>query len=56
MTPICAVLKVFGIYEDEPVSGSFWSSVGRELGKKGEEYKYRYVHNFMIQIAFLYQV
>ncbi|KAJ7294056.1 P-loop containing nucleoside triphosphate hydrolase protein [Mycena rebaudengoi] len=40
-TPIYET-KVFGVYDDEPVSGSFWSSVGRELRKKGEEYKYRH--------------
>ncbi|KAJ7843035.1 hypothetical protein B0H13DRAFT_2364932 [Mycena leptocephala] len=35
-------LKVFGIYEKAQLSrGSFWDSMGRELGKKGEEYKER---------------
>lgn len=35
-------LKVFGIYENEQLSrGSFWASLSRELGKKGEEYKDR---------------
>ncbi|KAJ6578043.1 hypothetical protein B0H19DRAFT_574136 [Mycena capillaripes] len=35
-------LKVFGIYEKAQLSGgSFWNSMGRELGKKGEEYKER---------------
>ncbi|KAJ7805519.1 P-loop containing nucleoside triphosphate hydrolase protein, partial [Mycena olivaceomarginata] len=41
-TELQAALKVFGIYEKAQLSrGSFWDSMGRELGKKGEEYKER---------------
>ncbi|KAJ7801958.1 hypothetical protein B0H14DRAFT_3782099 [Mycena olivaceomarginata] len=41
-TELQAALKVFGIYEKAQLShGSFWDSMGRELGKKGEEYKKR---------------
>jgi LmbE family N-acetylglucosaminyl deacetylase len=43
-TELQAALKVFGIYEKAQLSrGSFWDSMGRELGKKGEEYKERSV-------------
>ncbi|KAJ7434686.1 P-loop containing nucleoside triphosphate hydrolase protein [Mycena galericulata] len=36
------MIKVFGIYEDAQLSGgSFWDSMSRQLGKKGEEYKDR---------------
>ncbi|KAJ7222531.1 hypothetical protein GGX14DRAFT_429000 [Mycena pura] len=41
-TELQAAHKVFGIYEKAQHSrGSFWDSMGRELGKKGEEYKER---------------
>ncbi|KAJ7479971.1 hypothetical protein B0H11DRAFT_1725402, partial [Mycena galericulata] len=37
-----AFIFVFGIYEDAQLSGgSFWESMSRQLGKKGEEYKDR---------------
>ncbi|KAJ6544312.1 hypothetical protein B0H19DRAFT_1076434 [Mycena capillaripes] len=36
------VLKVFGIYQDAQLTrGTFWDSVSRELGKKGQVYKDR---------------
>ncbi|KAJ7794031.1 P-loop containing nucleoside triphosphate hydrolase protein, partial [Mycena olivaceomarginata] len=35
-------LKVFGIYQNAQLTrGTFWDSMSRELGKKGQEYKYR---------------
>ncbi|KAJ6573822.1 hypothetical protein DFH09DRAFT_1361892 [Mycena vulgaris] len=35
-------LKVFGIYADAQLNrGSFWDSMSRELGKKGDEYRDR---------------
>jgi hypothetical protein len=38
------VLKIFGIYEDAQLTrGTFWDSMSRELGKKGQEYKNRCV-------------
>ncbi|KAJ7237474.1 hypothetical protein B0H12DRAFT_1238216 [Mycena haematopus] len=36
------VLKIFGVYEDAQLTrGTFWDSMSRELGKKGQEYKDR---------------
>ncbi|KAF7340238.1 UvrD-like helicase ATP-binding domain-containing protein [Mycena venus] len=35
-------LKIFGIYRDAQLTrGTFWNSMSRELGKKGQEYKDR---------------
>jgi hypothetical protein len=41
---VLTVLKIFGIYEDAQLTrGTFWDSMSRELGKKGQEYKNRCV-------------
>ncbi|KAF7367491.1 UvrD-like helicase ATP-binding domain-containing protein [Mycena sanguinolenta] len=36
------MLKIFGVYEDAQLTrGTFWDSMSRELGKKGQEYQDR---------------
>ncbi|KAJ7356587.1 hypothetical protein DFH08DRAFT_1075732 [Mycena albidolilacea] len=36
------MLKIFGVYEEVQLTrGTFWDSMSRELGKKGQEYKDR---------------
>lgn len=51
---MCAlVIKVFGIYTHAQLHNRPWDSIGRQLGKKGKEYRRRCVDYFSCGLFFL---
>ena len=39
--PLAIVIKIFGIYTHAQIDKRLWDSMGRQLGRKGKEYRDR---------------
>jgi hypothetical protein len=41
LNPLAIVIKIFGIYTHAQIDKRLWDSMGRQLGRKGKEYRDR---------------